>query len=301
VAKAVTDLQKQADNVQQAADKNQPTDGPGPGAGARAGPILDRVPLISLHDRAALAARFRTDPALHLFELGDLDEPTWHNTTWYTASAEHGPVALLFSGGDTPVLLAFARPTAVPPLEALLGDLRPFLPRRFTAGLPDGAERALAPDYAVERRTPLLRMLLTDGLPDADVDHGAEPLTTDDLPAVRALLAESYPEAWFDPRMLSGGDYVGVRRDGRLLAVAGVHVHSPVQRVAVLGNVTTHPDARGRGLARACVTALCRHLAATTDHLGLNVRTDNAPAIRLYERLGFTTVATYNELVLGTA
>ncbi|MFD8788652.1 GNAT family N-acetyltransferase [Kitasatospora sp. NPDC059599] len=258
------------------------------------------MPLISLHDRAALAARFRTDPALHLFELGDLDDTTWSNTAWYTASAEHGPVALLYSGGDTPVLLAFARPAAVPPLEALLGDLLPFLPRRFLAGLPDGAERALAPHYAVERRTPLLRMLLTHD-PPAEVPHEAQLLTPDDLADTRALLATSYPEAWFDPRMLTGGGYTGVREDGRLLAVAGVHVHSPAQRVAVLGNVTTHPDARGRGLARACVTALCRHLAATTDHLGLNVRTDNAPAIRLYERLGFTTVATYNELVLSAS
>ncbi len=262
------------------------------------------MPLISLHDRAALAARFRTDPALHLFELGDLDDTLWPNTAWYTASAEHGPVALLYSGGDTPVLLAFARPADVPPLEALLGHLRPFLPRRFTAGLPDGAERALAPDYAVERRTPLLRMLLTAALPaedPAEIHYAAQPLTTADLADLRALLAEAYPEAWFDPRMLSGGGYVGVREDGRLLAAAGVHVHSPAQRVAVLGNVATHPDARGRGLARACVTALCHRLAATTDHLGLNVRTDNAPAIRLYRRLGFTTVATYNELVLSAA
>ncbi|MEU1290462.1 GNAT family N-acetyltransferase [Kitasatospora sp. NPDC005856] len=258
------------------------------------------MPLISLHDRAALAARFRTDPALHLFELGDLDDTLWPNTTWYTAAPDsgHGPVALLYSGGDTPVLLAFARPAGLPPLEALLRDLRPFLPRRFMAGLPDGAEQALAPDYAVERRTPLLRMLLTAELP-AEVAHETMPLGLDDVEDVRALLAASYPDSWFDPRMLAGGGYAGVREHGRLLAVAGVHVHSPAQRVAVLGNVTTHPDARGRGLARACVTALCHRLAATTDHLGLNVRTDNAPAIRLYERLGFTTVATYNELVLG--
>ncbi|MGW7443769.1 GNAT family N-acetyltransferase [Kitasatospora sp. NPDC054795] len=258
------------------------------------------MPLISLHDRTALAARFHTDPALHLFELGDLDDTLWPNTTWYTAAPDtgHGPVALLYSGGGTPVLLAFARPAGLPPLEALLRDLRPFLPRRFTAGLPDGAERALAPDYAVERRTPLLRMLLTAELPAEDT-HETRPLGLADVDGVRALLAESYPDSWFDPRMLAGGGYVGVRENGRLLAVAGVHVHSPAQRVAVLGNVTTHPDARGRGLARACVTALCRRLAASTDHLGLNVRTDNAPAIRLYERLGFTTVATYNELVLG--
>lgn len=263
------------------------------------------MPLISLHDRTALAARFRTDPALHLFELGDLDDTLWPNTAWYTADPESGPVALLYSGGDTPVLLAFARPAAVRALEELLGALRPFLPRRFTAGLPDGAERALAPDYTAERRTPLLRMILPDPnrLPTEPADpaqpaHRAEPLGLSDLDDLRALLAAGYPESWFDQRLLAGGGYVGVRERGRLLAAAGVHVHSPAHRVAVLGNVVTHPDARGRGLARACVTALSRRLAPTTDHLGLNVRTDNAPAIHLYRQLGFTTVTTYNELTM---
>ncbi|MEV7600426.1 GNAT family N-acetyltransferase [Kitasatospora sp. NPDC089797] len=255
--------------------------------------------MISLHDRAALAERFRTDPALHLFELGDLDDTLWPNTAWYTADPDHGPVALLYSGGDTPVLLAFARPAGQPALEELLGALRPFLPRRFTAGLPEGAELALAPDYTAERRTPLLRMILPDAerLP-TDLPYTAEPLDLSDLDGLRTLLAEAYPESWFDRRLLAGGGYVGIREAGRLVATAGVHVHSPDHRVAVLGNVVTHPDARGRGLARACVTALCHRLAPTTDHLGLHVRTDNAPAIRLYEQLGFRTVLTYNELVL---
>ncbi|MFD5464419.1 GNAT family N-acetyltransferase [Kitasatospora sp. NPDC127059] len=260
------------------------------------------MPLISLHDRAALAERFRPDPALHLFELGDLDDTLWPNTTWYTTDPDRGPVALLYSGGDTPVLLAFARSAAVPALEELLGALRPFLPRRFTAGLPDGAERALAPDYSVERRTPLLRMILPDpGHLPAEPAHRTEQLTPADLDALHTLLAEAYPESWFDRRLLAAGGYVGVREHGRLVAAAGVHVHSPAHRVAVLGNVVTHPDARGRGLARSCVTALARHLAPTTDHLGLNVRTDNAPAIHLYRRLGFGTVTTYNELVLRAA
>ncbi|MFJ9769761.1 GNAT family N-acetyltransferase [Kitasatospora sp. NPDC101157] len=260
------------------------------------------MPLISLHDRTALAERFRTDPALHLFELGDLDDTFWPNTAWYTADPDRGPVALLYTGGDTPVLLVFARPAAVPAVEELLDALRPFLPRRFTAGLPDGAERALAPDYAAERRTPLLRMILPDTtvLP-AELPHRPEPLTLADLDGLRTLLAEAYPESWFDRRLLANGGYVGIREHGRLVAAAGVHVHSPVHRVAVLGNVVTHPDARGRGLARSCVTALCRRLAPTTDHLGLNVRTDNAPAIGLYRKLGFTAVTTYTELVLEAA
>ncbi|MFD7905362.1 GNAT family N-acetyltransferase [Kitasatospora sp. NPDC059722] len=255
------------------------------------------MPLISLHDRSALAARFLADPALHLFELGDLDDTLWPNTTWYTTG---GPVALLYTGGGIPVLLAFARPADVPALEALLGELRPFLPRRFTAMLPVGAHRALAPDFGVEHRSTLLRMMLPDGpsLPEPAFESAL--LTGDDVPDLRTLLAEAYPESWFDERLVLGGGYVGLRgADGRLLATAGVHVHSAAYGVAVLGNVTTRPDARGRGLARACVTALCRRLARTAAHIGLNVRTDNAPAIHLYEQLGFTTTATFEELVVA--
>ncbi|MEO3778968.1 GNAT family N-acetyltransferase [Micromonospora sp. B11E3] len=99
-------------------------------------------------------------------------------------------------------------------------------------------------------------------------------------------------------RMLDTGRYVGVREAGELVAVAGVHVFSPTWRVAALGNVTTHPRARGRGLAAAAVAALCARLRGEVDHVTLNVRADNAAAVRLYERLGFTRVADFTECAL---
>ncbi|WMF04517.1 GNAT family N-acetyltransferase [Micromonospora robiginosa] len=85
---------------------------------------------------------------------------------------------------------------------------------------------------------------------------------------------------------------------GRLVAVAGVHVFSPRWRVAAVGNVTTHPGARGRGLAAGAVAALCARLAGSVDHITLNVRSDNAAAVRLYGRLGFTRVAGFTECAL---
>ncbi|MGK5740569.1 GNAT family N-acetyltransferase [Micromonospora sp. URMC 103] len=130
------------------------------------------------------------------------------------------------------------------------------------------------------------------------VAPAGEPLGAADLPRLRELYAAAYPGNWFDPRMLDTGQYVGVRDGDALVAVAGVHVWSPLYRVAALGNVTTHPRARGRGLGAAVVAALCRRLRDTVDHVTLNVRADNGTAVRLYERLGFTRVADYGEFAL---
>ena len=144
-------------------------------------------------------------------------------------------------------------------------------------------------------------MALTDPGRLAAAEPAGEVLDADDLPDLLRLYAEAYPGNWFDRRMLETGHYVGVRRDGRVLAVAGVHVWSPVYRVAALGNVTTHPDVRGRGLATAAVAALCRRLLETVDVVTLNVKADNAPAVAVYERLGFTAVGAVRRVRLHRA
>src|SRR5438093_529591 len=81
---------------------------------------------------------------------------------------------------------------------------------------------------------------------------------------------------WFDPRMLETGHYYGIRQDGTLLSIAGVHVYSPRYRVAALGNITTRPAARGHGLATLVTAKLCQELLRSVDEIGLNVRADNA-------------------------
>jgi predicted GNAT family acetyltransferase len=66
-----------------------------------------------------------------------------------------------------------------------------------------------------------------------------------------------------------------------------------------LGNVATIPAARGRGLATAACARLCRVLLDDgIDVISLNVRADNAPAIRAYEKLGFAYAADYVEVML---
>ena len=54
-------------------------------------------------------------------------------------------------------------------------------------------------------------------------------------------------------------------------------------------NVAVHPDHRRKGIAESLIHALVQKLKECESHcLTLEVRASNAPAIALYEKLGFT-------------
>ncbi|WP_207922934.1 GNAT family N-acetyltransferase [Micromonospora sp. KC606] len=250
------------------------------------------MPVRAEHDRGVLAGLLRRDPALYAYQLGDLDDFFWPYTSWFRRGEQ---VALLYHGVAEPVLLALAAPEDRADLAALVADLVPVLPARLWAHLSPGIEGLLGRWFRVDGGGRHLRMALTDQARLARFDPAGEVLGADDLSALRDLYAEAYPGNWFDPRMLDTGKYVGIRRAGRLVAVAGVHVWSPTYRVAALGNVATHPASRREGMAASAVAALCARLRPHVDQIVLNVRADNLSAVRLYERLGFTRAADFTE------
>lgn len=265
--------------------------------------------LISLHDRGAIEAFLRRDIYLNLYEIGDLDDFFWPYTTWYGLCGEGGlrQVLLIYSGAEPPVLVGTApAPIAAGSIAAgSMADLlqalrlvRPLLPARVYAHLSLGGETGLAPPYRCESHGVHHKMALTAPQRLEGVDtHSAVRLQPADLPALQALYAASYPGNWFDPRMLETGRYWGIWEQGRLVSVAGVHVYSPRYGVAALGNITTLPERRGRGLGAAVTAALCLDLRSHIPHIGLNVRADNAAAIACYRKLGFTVVGDYEEFM----
>jgi hypothetical protein len=62
--------------------------------------------------------------------------------------------------------------------------------------------------------------------------------------------------------------------------------------------VWVDPEARGRGFAGRGLRDLCRLLLATTPTVTLFVRTDNAPAIALYESIGMKHALEYRTVLL---
>jgi ribosomal protein S18 acetylase RimI-like enzyme len=261
------------------------------------------VAVVAVDDRIALERFFRQRPGVHAYELGDLDDFFWPNTTWFGwhASGRIGQVALLYDEPDPPVLLALAEEPD-DEMRALLQSIARELPERVYAHLSPGFADALAPSL-VPTGTPVRHLKLHLVEPQrlvAFASDEAVALSASDLAEVAAFYECAYPDTWFQARMLETGRYVGIRRDGELVCVAGVHVWSPRWRVACLGNVATLPVARGTGLATTACARLCRVLLEDgIDVVSLNVRADNVAAIRTYEKLGFAHAADYLEVMLG--
>jgi predicted GNAT family acetyltransferase len=75
-------------------------------------------------------------------------------------------------------------------------------------------------------------------------------------------------------------------------------VISPAAKLAVVGNVMTHTDFRGRGYATAVTSAVTADLLKFCDQVVLNVRADNPPALAAYRRLGYQVHLTFEERLI---
>jgi ribosomal protein S18 acetylase RimI-like enzyme len=252
-----------------------------------------------LIEKQRLESFLRQNAALHLYELGDLDDFFFPYTTWH-ASEENGEIkslALLYRGTELPVLLALddAGSASMP---ELLNELKGKLPEKFYCHLTNGYEKLLEDRFSLEPHGTHHKMTLTDKSKLDAIDYsGAVQLDAKDQGEILEFYASAYPGNWFDVRMLEIGKYFGLRRNGRLASIAGIHVYSPKYKVAALGNIATRQEYRGQGLGTAATAALCRDLLKTVDVIGLNVKTDNADAIRCYQKLGFEITAEYNEFM----
>ena len=109
-------------------------------------------------------------------------------------------------------------------------------------------------------------------------------LGAEDVAAMRELTAIAEPGP-FGPRTHELGRYLGIRRDGRLLAMAGERLRLPGH--VELSAICVHPDGRGQGYAKTLTQALLKGVFDAGQIPFLHVRPDNVGAVKLYRRLGF--------------
>lgn len=153
------------------------------------------------------------------------------------------------------------------------------------------------PEVAVDRRIALVQMTAT-ALTAGGPEVAFEPLTEADAPAMLALATLTRPGP-FRSATHRLGPFIGVKRDGELIAMAGRRLR--VDGFTELSGVCTHPDHRGRGYAAALSRAVVGEILATGEAAFLHAFADHDATIAFYRGLGFEVRARMTYTVLAEA
>jgi ribosomal protein S18 acetylase RimI-like enzyme len=106
-----------------------------------------------------------------------------------------------------------------------------------------------------------------------------------DVPEMLDLVRRTEPGP-FEQRTIEMGSYLGIRRAGALVAMAGERLHPPGW--TEISAVCTDPAHRGQGLASRLVRAVVAGIRERGENPFLHTQADNTDAIGVYESLGFT-------------
>ncbi len=126
--------------------------------------------------------------------------------------------------------------------------------------------------------------LVAEGL-DARPDDEAVTLGPADVQDMLSLAERTKPGP-FLPRTIELGAYLGIRRDGELVAMAGERLRPPGW--TEISAVCTDPAWRGHGFASRLTGAVAAAIIARGDVPFLHAIAANVTAVRLYKDLGFT-------------
>lgn len=241
-------------------------------------------------DRAQIRMFLETDRLLAAYAICDLEDREFGKTRWGGAYDGDRLVALAleYSGLTPQPLFGMGRPDGI---DAILRDI--VRPRAaYVAVLPE-ALPAVEALYRLEPGPPMVRMWV-DRARFRPYPAGVARLFPGDIGELNRLYQLGFA-SWLPSSSIADGVYFGIRVNGRLVAAAGTHVISLQARLAVVGNVLTHVDYRGRGYATAVAGAVTAELLRTCDQVVLNVRSDNPPALQAYRRLGYAEHVRFEE------
>lgn len=255
-----------------------------------AAPLMPEIRVDESATADEVRAFFERDRLLAAYALADLDPESVDVAKWWVArrGRDVAAAALLVEILPFRPCFAMGETAALTALFAEIGE------GRLIVATPPRGRPAVEHTYRFER-VDVMRRMVVDGSsfrPRAT----REPVRLG--PADLEDLVDLYGEAsrtYFASDRLAREIYFGIRERGRLVSAAGTHVRSARAGIAAVGNVLTRLGHRDRGLATSVTSAVTREALASHADVVLNVRQDNAPAVRVYERLGYSMHATFIE------
>ena len=218
-----------------------------------------------------------------------LDRPVWSALTSRQAGLARGDSRALSI--DPAYGLFAAAADASPESTEALGRLNTS-PNGM--GLVETGDMPVPPGAVVRSRAACVQMVASSLNPGGKT-VAFEPLGEADAAEMLALAALTAPGPFFE-KTHRLGDFIGVKQDGRLVAMAGERM-KPEGFTEVSG-VCTHPEFRGRGYAGALMRVVAARILERGEQAFLHAYADHTATIALYETLGFRvrTPVTYTVL-----
>lgn len=214
-----------------------------------------------------------------------LDNPTWTALTTKQAQLAHSSALARRFPPEMALLGALAANTA------MAFDSLAQLIQRDAVTLYFSAPPSLPAGWNVVRAVELHQMLKDDSVAvdetarSAAAQHQVIELTPADVPEMSVIYTATRPNRTLCPKSQKVGTFLGIRDQGKLVAMGGLRLHIAGYRE--ISAVATQPEHEGRGYGTAIVLALMDRIQAKGERPFLTVRTDNGRAVAIYRRLGF--------------
>jgi ribosomal protein S18 acetylase RimI-like enzyme len=138
--------------------------------------------------------------------------------------------------------------------------------------------------FTVLKELPCVQMVLQKPLPTIENNVPIEPLSVDHKDEIFNLINKVQP-GYYEPDTYQLGAYLGIRQDGKLVAIAGERMR--LDGLTEISAICTDPDYTGRKYAQQLIWGLCKYNLAEGITPFLHVIETNERAIGLYEFMGF--------------
>lgn len=178
-----------------------------------------------------------------------------------------------------------------------LAALTALIPQNGVIGLVETCAIAPAPS-AIEVMRGDVHQMVADRIEPRTPSFDVIALSDADAEDMLALATLTEPGPFFR-RTHQLGDFIGVRQNGKLVAMAGERLK--LDGFTEVSGVCTHPDWRGRGYAGGLMRIAAQRIVERGEAPFLHVYAGNNGAIALYETLGFRFRRALTFTVLGKA
>ena len=151
----------------------------------------------------------RNNTELNLYQIGDLDDFFWKYTLWFGCDTDAGlkQIALLYNGTGLPVLISLCD-RDFNEMKFLLNGIKTELPAKFYSHLTKGLSESFEKEYKLTFYGTFLKMSLSKEKfflqfgNNYETDKNVRRLNLSELVQIQKFYEESYPDNWFDKRML---------------------------------------------------------------------------------------------------